>query len=125
MNAETIAEALKGKKSGKGWLCKCPAHEDKTPSLWVYDGRSTIVVKCHAGCDFQEIVFALKGLGLWPTATKEQKLEYAQRKATEDYQKARTWVAVAEGLSLTKEEKAKWNKCKKVIRDYERKYGNN
>lgn len=49
-------------KSGKGYSARCPAHEDKKPSLFVMeleDGR--ILVKCHAGCTGQEI---LQSVGL-------------------------------------------------------------
>ena len=38
---------------------KCPAHEDKNPSLSVSQGRTRVLVKCHAGCSFQDISAAL------------------------------------------------------------------
>jgi hypothetical protein len=31
--AKTIAKALGGGKSGGGWTARCPAHDDRTPSL--------------------------------------------------------------------------------------------
>ncbi|MCA9232821.1 MAG: DUF3987 domain-containing protein [Planctomycetales bacterium] len=48
------------KPSGKGFLCLCPAHDDKNPSLSVSagdDGR--VLLKCHAGCNSESIVSAL------------------------------------------------------------------
>ncbi len=39
------------RKSGAGWCCRCPAHDDRTPSLSIHagdDGRA--LVNCHAGC---------------------------------------------------------------------------
>ncbi|MCC6321729.1 MAG: DUF3987 domain-containing protein [Phycisphaerales bacterium] len=39
------------RKAGAGWCCKCPAHDDRTPSLSIHagdDGRA--LVNCHAGC---------------------------------------------------------------------------
>lgn len=42
------------------WLARCPAHDDKTPSLSIRDlddGR--VLIFCHAGCAAPEIVDAL------------------------------------------------------------------
>jgi hypothetical protein len=39
------------KRSGAGWCCRCPAHDDRNPSLSISagdDGRA--LVNCHAGC---------------------------------------------------------------------------
>jgi hypothetical protein len=50
--------------SGSSWSAKCPAHEDKNPSLSFgkgVDGR--VLVKCHAGC-LVETVVARLGLSL-------------------------------------------------------------
>lgn len=43
-----------------GWLARCPAHEDRDPSLSVRrgdDGR--LLLYCHAGCPFSAIVASL------------------------------------------------------------------
>jgi CHC2 zinc finger len=48
------------KRSGKGWVARCPAHEDRHPSLSVGvgdDGR--VLLHCYAGCDVQAVVAAL------------------------------------------------------------------
>lgn len=42
------------------WSCKCPAHEDRSPSLSVKvldDGR--VLVHCHAGCSASDVLAAL------------------------------------------------------------------
>ena len=65
---DTIGRALGGKrKPGGGWMCHCPAHDDKEPSLSVDlgDNRSP-VVKCWAGCSQQDVIAALRIRGLWP-----------------------------------------------------------
>src|SRR5688572_31288833 len=35
---------------------RCPAHEDRTPSLTVSRGRDGVLVHCHAGCKVDAIV---------------------------------------------------------------------
>jgi 5S rRNA maturation endonuclease (ribonuclease M5) len=47
------------KKSGEGWIARCPAHDDKTPSLSVSNGAGKILLKCHAGCSLNSILAAL------------------------------------------------------------------
>ena len=39
MTAETIAKALGGRKAGGGWMARCPAHDDRKPSLSIRDAR--------------------------------------------------------------------------------------
>ena len=49
-HAETIAEALNGRPSGKGWMARCPAHPDTTPSLSINETPAgKALVKCFAG----------------------------------------------------------------------------
>ncbi len=82
MTAERIAAGLqKARKSGKGWVANCPAHDDKNPSLSLTDAGDKVLVKCFAGCDQTAVVEALKGLGLWPE--REQQPEGIE--ATYDY----------------------------------------
>lgn len=67
MQAETIAAALGGKRTSSGWICKCPSHDDSSPSLSLSstpDGK--MLVKCHAGCDQNNVLSALKSRNLWP-----------------------------------------------------------
>ena len=48
------------KQAGKGWSARCPAHEDKRPSLSVHEGDDgRALVYCHAGCTAAAIVSAL------------------------------------------------------------------
>lgn len=47
-----------------GWIARCPAHEDRNPSLSVSLGpNGRILICCHAGCSFREIAAAV-GLGV-------------------------------------------------------------
>jgi hypothetical protein len=48
------------KRNGKGWSARCPAHEDRHPSLSIAtgdDGRA--LVNCHAGCSVEAICEAV------------------------------------------------------------------
>jgi putative DNA primase/helicase len=68
MTAETIARALGGRRIGGTWLARCPAHDDRKPSLSIRhanDGK--VLVHCHASCDQERVIAELRGLGLWPS----------------------------------------------------------
>jgi len=48
------------KRNGRGWQARCPAHNDRRPSLAVDvgdDGRA--LIRCHAGCTAEAIVAAV------------------------------------------------------------------
>ena len=48
------------RRSGNGWIARCPAHDDSRPSLAIaegLDGRG--LVHCHAGCETDAVVAAL------------------------------------------------------------------
>src|SRR5262245_47175971 len=43
-----------------GWMACCPAHDDLDPSLSMrMTDDGVILLHCHAGCEFEEIVEAL------------------------------------------------------------------
>ncbi len=67
MTAEALASSLDGRRVGAGWLARCPAHDDRNPSLSISassDGR--VLLYCHTGCSQERVIWALKELGLWP-----------------------------------------------------------
>jgi hypothetical protein len=72
MTAEKIAQALGGKRSGRQWKCKCPAHDDHDPSMIVFDGRDAVQVRCLSGCDPRDIIAALKARGIWDSRQTDQ-----------------------------------------------------
>jgi AAA domain len=64
--ARLIARALEGRKEGKEWRCRCPVHGGR--SLMVGDADDgTPLVHCHQGCEQENVIDALNGLGLWPS----------------------------------------------------------
>lgn len=51
---------LKPNGDGEGWSARCPAHDDRAPSLSVSEGDDgRALVHCHAGCTPEAIVGAL------------------------------------------------------------------
>jgi putative DNA primase/helicase len=64
--AERIARALNGRRSGSGWMAYCPCHNNvNTPSLSVRDGDSGPLLKCFgASCDPGNILSVLRRRGL-------------------------------------------------------------
>jgi putative DNA primase/helicase len=66
MTAESIAQALGGRKAGTTWMARCPAHADREPSLSIKDGDGgRVLVRCHAGCDQERVIATLRSRGLW------------------------------------------------------------
>jgi len=78
VTAETVARALGGaRRSGTGWNCRCPAHDDRNPSFSVTERDGMILVHCHAGCDQEAVIEALRARGLWPErARRDEWLEW-------------------------------------------------
>ena len=62
MSADSLLSRMERvRKSGAGrWTCRCPAHDDKGPSLSIReldDGR--VLLHCFAGCDAQSVLDAV------------------------------------------------------------------
>jgi putative DNA primase/helicase len=68
MNAEQLAHVLGAVRSGRQWKCKCVAHEDRSPSMIIFDGRDAVQVRCMAGCEPRDIIDVLRSRGLWDDA---------------------------------------------------------
>ena len=85
MTAAHIAEALNGRRSGRGWIACCPAHRDRTPSLSIRESDGRVLIFCFGGCSQREVIAALRQRGLWPEIPRQrwtpvQKREYARRR---------------------------------------------
>jgi Toprim domain len=75
-------EAAGSRRSGRDW--QCPAHQDHKASLSVREGRDgTALVKCHAGCQTQDVLAALR-LD-WPDLFPEGRNGKRELVATYDY----------------------------------------
>ena len=60
-----IARALGGYRVGLGWIVRCPAHDDRSPSLSMRRCDGKLLVRCHAGCSHAQVIAALRERGLW------------------------------------------------------------
>ncbi len=87
-----LSKLKRVKKSGKGWVAICPAHDDKTPSLSIIEGADgKAVLCCHAGCKYNDIMGAI-GLdpkdgfvdGIDKTLAIEHKIKQLSAKKTHE-----------------------------------------
>lgn len=61
MSADALLAHLENvKRTGDGrWLARCPAHDDKHPSLSVKEtAEGVVLLKCWSGCSAAEVVAA-------------------------------------------------------------------
>lgn len=57
---EFVSQLERARKSGPGWTARCPAHEDRSPSLSVREGDDgRVLVHCFGGCTTDKICAAL------------------------------------------------------------------
>lgn len=61
MTTREVLERLQGvKRSNGGWVARCPAHDDKEPSLKISEGSDgRTLMHCHAGCALPSVVGAI------------------------------------------------------------------
>lgn len=62
--AAALVQRLGGTWRPEGAMCRCPAHDDRTPSLSVRVGTRSLLFKCFAGCSAVEILCAIRHLDL-------------------------------------------------------------
>jgi hypothetical protein len=59
-----VVERLGGRWTPAGGICRCPAHDDRSPSLSVRPGRSRLLLHCFAGCAPSDILRLLQTAGV-------------------------------------------------------------
>ncbi len=64
MTDRALTKALRGQWHGNYGTARCPAHDDRNPSLSITERDGKLLVHCHAGCDQGAVWDALKGMGL-------------------------------------------------------------
>ena len=94
MNAEFIANALHGRRSGRGYAARCPAHDDRTPSLSLRDAEDgRVLVHCFSGCEQAAVIAALRARGLLleherPEWTPAERARWARERADSERMRA-------------------------------------
>ena len=66
LGAERAAKILGGaRREGSGWKCRCPAHDDRSPSLHISDrDDGGLLAKCFGGCDQSMLLPAMLAAGV-------------------------------------------------------------
>jgi len=62
MNVEVILKRLQGvRRNGTGWMARCPAHEDHSPSLSFAEGEDgRVLLHCFGGCSAERVCETLQ-----------------------------------------------------------------
>jgi putative DNA primase/helicase len=61
-------------------MCRCPAHDDKHPSLSVTERDGKVLVRCFAGCSQDEVIAALRHCDLWGDWRSERRRRPSPRR---------------------------------------------
>lgn len=73
------------RRSGRGYVARCPAHEDKSPSLTIQAGDKGLLLKCWAGCELAAITeklgLEIKDLFYDSLSDPRQRRDAMQRRA--------------------------------------------
>lgn len=80
---EILAHFQIQKRYGDKAQARCPCHDDKQASLTITKGRRSVLIHCHAGCNFEDII---QTVGL-----KKQDLYFEERPP------GSSWRAYVEG----------------------------
>ena len=115
MNVSEVIKVLEARgcqprRCGEGWTARCPAHDDRNPSLSVDAGSGgRVLLHCHAGCSTESIVRAL-GLemrDLMP-ARASRYVGFSQAKPSGNGRAFPTAEAAIESMDTLMEGKAAW-----------------
>ncbi len=91
------------KQNGERYVARCPAHDDKSPSLSLTrgsDGRA--LIHCYAGCEARDVLAAvgLEFRDLFPdNLSQEQRQKYRQEKLAKERQFERLVIEAAKGTA--------------------------
>ena len=114
ININDILSQLEGvRRSGRGYIAKCPAHNDRSPSLSIAQGNDgRILLYCHAGCLLDDVCKAIRISvnQLFPDCkTPGQKKKYRKmvqlRNTEKDFEelKRRAFIAMVEFRNQTRD----------------------
>ena len=105
MIAEQFVALLASVKSTpRGWVAKCPAHDDKSPSLSIHETDDRVLLHCFAGCDLEAICAAvhIRVADLFYKTTRDRRTIRAERLVRQKRQRGRAvaWRQAMRGARL-------------------------
>jgi len=112
-------EKVKWRGDHKFSAC-CPAHDDRNPSFSVSDSNGKILVKCWAGCSQEEVIGALRSMGLWHTASRHQLERRKRADLKEDihHHQQMILLAVASTIELSEADIAQMKDSMEFLKEY-------
>ncbi len=102
---------------------RCPAHDDRNPSFSARDDNGKILVKCFSGCTQDEVIKALRDLGLWHSASPYLRDRRKRRDPKKDirHHQQILWLGVAQdktGQELSELDQAQVKQSIQFLRGY-------
>lgn len=89
------------KQSGERYVARCPAHQDKSPSLSLSRGKDgRALIHCHAGCEARDVLAAvgMEMRDLFPDSlSTEQRLQYRREALERERHFERLIIQAAKG----------------------------
>lgn len=76
-------EGVRARGDGR-WIARCPAHEDKSPSLSIQNAGDKVLLTCFAGCETAAVLDAI-GLSWSDLFEPKPHHEAPQRKAVRPF----------------------------------------
>ncbi len=117
----TIANGLRKVKwcGDYRFVACCPAHNDRSPSFAAKDDNGKILVKCFAGCTQEEVINALRGMGLWHSAPLHQRNRHKRRELEKDirHHQQILWL-IGQAKELSDEDRAKVKESIQFLKVY-------
>lgn len=105
-----LARLDKPKRTGKGWAARCPAHEDKSPSLSITEADGgKVLLHCFSGCHAGDVLGAigLEWKDLFPESlSPDARRDYQRKAATEAKREAELVIAMAQASAKLSPEDA-------------------
>ena len=80
LNVDLILNRLEGvaARGSNQWIARCPAHEDRHPSLSITDAGDKLLLKCFAECETAAVLAAI-GLD-WSDLYPPRPIEHQHRR---------------------------------------------
>ena len=126
LDAQTISEALGGKRYGNGYRSACPVcgGSGKSIKFTMTDASDRVLIHCFGGCDFVDLTAELRSRGLWSDTSPEQREQFQQRRRSNDTEEAKIWLMIADsaldrGETLSARDRQKLAVLRQVVKGTE------